>query len=207
MTDEYEPLGGTAAASDDLDVVREHFAAAAQPFVASPLSWLGWSVVLPAAALATPTATGRGGLPAGLLLWSIAILVGGGIEVLVIWRRDDRRADVGARGRATALARWVLRAQGNVSLVALVLSVALLAFGMAAMLPALWLLLIGHSLYTHGGLAFDSFRPLGLWFQAGGVVALLAGAPLVVLAVVTGTGNLWMAWRVWRARRRRSSSR
>lgn len=107
----------------------------------------------------------------------------------------------GGATRSTPLAAWVLRLQGNLSLVALALSVFLLWQDLAWALPGLWLLLLGHSFYMLGGLAFEPFRVCGILFQLGGVVALWPyGKPLLAFAVAAFAGNLWMAAGVWRSR-------
>ena len=109
------------------------------------------------------------------------------------------------RGRhgASALGSWVLRVQGNLSLVALVLSAAVVVADRAELLPAIWLLLLGHSFYLVGGLAFPPFRPYGIAWQIAGILALWPRVvdPLFVLAAVTFFGNLWMSWQIWRADR------
>ena len=112
MSSEYEPLFDPAPiGTDDLEPVRDHFRAASRPFLRSPWSWFSWAVLLPAAALATPLALRLGG-PAGVLFtWSGVILLGGAVEILAI-----RRA--GRRTAASTLAAWVLRLQGNLSLIA-----------------------------------------------------------------------------------------
>lgn len=195
VSSEYEPLfnGGEdpGAGTEDLDQVRELFEAASRPYLRSGASWLAWALVLPAAALSTEPALARLG-PAGVvLLWSAAILAGGAVEVAGILR--------GGRQRSTPLAAWVLRIQGNLSLIAVALSALLLWQGLAWALPGLWLLLLGHSFYLLGGIAFAPFRLYGLAFQLGGVAALWPGGdPLVTLAGVTAAANLWMAWRVRR---------
>jgi hypothetical protein len=69
-------------------------------------------------------------------------------------------------------------------------------------LPGLWLLLLGHSFYTLGGIAFPPFRLYGLLYQAGGIAALWPrGAPLAVFALTAAAGNLWMSYAVWSERR------
>ncbi|MDX1503478.1 MAG: hypothetical protein R3325_14050 [Thermoanaerobaculia bacterium] len=101
------------------------------------------------------------------------------------------------------LARWVFRAQGNVSLVAVALSVALAlrAPGLAPLLAGIWLLLLGHSLFALGGLAYRPLRTTGLLYQAGGLAALWpAFDPLVVFAIATAAGNLYMGASLWRRR-------
>lgn len=195
---EYDPLGAASEETEDLLRVREHFAGAAQPFVTSPWSWVAWAVVLPVASLLTRPVAGAWGYSGVLLLWSGAILAAGLVEALAIRRGRGRH------GRSS-LASWVLRAQGNLSLVALVLSAVMVVADQSILLPGLWLLLLGHSFYVVGGLAFGPFRPYGLAFQAAGVVALWPRLvdPFVVLAAVTFGANLWMAWKV-RARRRAS---
>jgi hypothetical protein len=97
----------------------------------------------------------------------------------------------------------VLRLQGNLSFVALVLSALLVWQDLAWALPGLWLLLLGHSFYMLGGLAFEPFRVCGLLYQLGGLAALWpGGSPLVAFAVATAVGNLWMGVGVWRSEER-----
>lgn len=189
---EYDPLLADQD-SDDLALVEELFARASGPYVSSPSTWLSWALLLPAAALLTTPVLEGSGPVAATLLWGGAILVGGAVEISGIWR--------GRTGRgSTPLASWVMRAQANLSAVGFLLSVGLLAAGLGGLLPGLWLLLLGHSFYTLGGLAFPPFRATGLLYQAGGAVALLPlGAdPLQVFASVAAAGNLWLAWSVWR---------
>lgn len=196
MPSEYEPLftsRDSRAVEDDLEPVRDRFRAASRPFLRSPWSWLVWAVLLPAAALATPRAL-RGGGPVWVLFtWAGVILLGGAIELVAI-----RRAGAGWGG-GTPLASWVLRIQGNLSLVAVVLSALLVWQDVAWALPGLWLLLLGHSFYMLGGLAFEPFRTTGILYQLGGIASLWPGGdPLLAFAVATAAGNLWMGIAVWR---------
>lgn len=193
---EYEPLFPRGdEGPDDLTPVRERFAAASRPFLSSPYTWFAWAVLLPAVALATPTLLQRFGPSGTLIAWSLAILAGGAVEMVNI--RRSRRG--GERG---TLASWVLSVQGNLSLVALALSVLLVWLDLARVLPALWLLLLGHSFYMLGGLAFSPMKICGLIYQAGGAVALWPGFdPFVVFAAASAAGNLWMGVGVWRATR------
>jgi hypothetical protein len=188
MGSPYDPLfSGRRAAQDerDLERVEELFASAAAPYLRSPWSWALWAVVLPSAALLTERVAGRGIL-AVLLLWSLAVLLGGVLEVGLILRDPRPR---------TALAAWVLRAQGNLSLVAVVVSLALVAGRMGWALPGLWLLLVGHSFLTLGGLTFRQLRRIGWLYQGAGLVALLPQArPLWVFAGATAVGNALVAW-------------
>lgn len=111
-----------------------------------------------------------------------------------IWRAGKNRG-------TAPLASWAFRAQGNLSLVALVLSVVAIWQDLPWALPGIWLLLLGHSFYILGGLAFEPFKRYGLIYQAGGVAALAFGRhSLAVFALSTLVGNLWMAWSVWRER-------
>jgi hypothetical protein len=127
-----------------------------------------------------------------LLLWSGAVLLGGSVEAALIVRQPEAR---------TALAGWVLRAQGNLSLVAVAVSLLLVATDVAWALPGVWLLLVGHSLFTLGGLTFQPLRRTGLWYQIAGIAALFHQArPLWLFALATGLGNLWIAWSLRRAR-------
>lgn len=121
------------------------------------------------------------------------ILLGGLVEFLGI-RRSGRQA-------SGTLAAWVLRLQGNLSLVALALSALLVWQDLAWAVPGVWLLLLGHSFYMLGGLAFEPFRVCGLVYQIGGLAALWPdGYPLEFFALTTAIGNLWMGLAVWRER-------
>lgn len=193
---EYDPLFSSSRAGiDDLEPVRERFRAASRPFLRSPISWFAWSALLPGAALATPLALRLAGPSGVLFTWSGTILLGGAIEFLGIRGQSGRSIPTGT------LAAWVLRLQGNLSLIALALSVLLVWQDLAWTLPGLWLLLLGHSFYMLGGLAFEPMRVCGLIYQIGGVAALWPdGYPLEVFAVATATGNLWMGLAVWRER-------
>ena len=94
-----------------------------------------------------------------------------------------------------------MRSQANLSAAAVVLSAALLFAGEGRLLPTLWLLLLGHSLYGLGGLVFQPLRTAGLLYQLGGLVALLLVARSdVVFAATTALGNLWVAHAIWRGR-------
>ena len=206
MASEYDPLfprhddaeedpfpgEGDGDGAAGMAAVRRSFETAARPFVSSPGVWLAWAVLLPAAALATPTAFRRFGPSGPLFLWSVAILLGGLVELTGLRRR-------GALGSRTPLAAWALRVQGNLSLVGLALSVALIWMGAADLLPGLWLLLLGHSFFTLGGLAFRPMRTAGVLFQVGGAIALWPGTPaLIAFAVASAAGCLWMAWGILR---------
>lgn len=200
MASEYDPVFGHtddepgAQEPSDLEAVRRHFAAAGRPYLRSPLIWLAWALLLPTAALAHGTVLTRFGLRGVVLGWSLAILAGGLVEWSLLFRSRPSR-----QGRSRSIVTWVFRVQGNLSLLGVILSVLLLAEGSGWALPGLWLLLVGHSFYVIGGLAFTPFRIYGLAFQLGGVAALWPGSdPLAAFAGVTGAANLWMAWRVWR---------
>jgi hypothetical protein len=208
VSSEYEPLFARerAAAVDDLGAVQDLFRAASGPYLRSWWSWAAWALILPAAAFATGPLLARRG-PAGVLLtWSAAILVGGAVEIGAIARarRREQRAQpltVRPPGRSL-LAAWVMRTQGNLSLVALALSILLVWLDQSWLLPGLWLLLLGHSFFVLGGVAFPPFRVYGLVYQAGGLACLWpGGAPLAVFALATAVGNLWMGWAVWREQR------
>lgn len=195
MPSEYDPIRpdpGEGGQDKSLEVVRRHFETASGPYLARPWSWLAWSVILPTAALLTPRFLATWEWLGVLFLWSSAILLGGVIEAFQIMK--GRREE-----GTTALAAWVLRAQGNLSLVALLLSVVALWQGLAWTLPGLWLLLLGHSLYTLGGLASGGMRAAGRLYQIGGLLALLPhGQGLVCFAAATFLGNLWIALSIWR---------
>ena len=193
MPSEYDPLfPPERTAKEDFEPIRELFSAASRPYLRSPWSWLAWALILPAAALSTPRLFTLFG-PAGILFtWSGAILLGGAVEMSGIW---------GKGLGTTPLASWALRAQGNLSLVALTLSVVMIWQGLPWTLPGIWLLLLGHSFYILGGLSFEPFKLYGLTYQAGGVAALTFGRyALPIFALATFCGNLWMARAVWRER-------
>jgi hypothetical protein len=198
MSSEYDPVRTTIddpLAEDDLERVRDHFEAASRPYLSQPWSWLAWSLILPAAALVTPAVLQSTGGLGTLLLWTAAVLVGGLIEAVLILRARRRRA------ASSTLAAWVLRAQGNLSVVALLLSIAVVWQDLAWLLPGLWLLLLGHSLYSLGGLASPALRVGGLVYQVGGALAVWPhGRGLTLFAAATFLGNLWVAWSIWRAR-------
>lgn len=198
MGSEYDPLRQTLddpLAEDGLELVRGHFEEASRPYLSQPWSWLAWSVILPGAAYVTPEVLETAGGLGVLVLWSVAVLIGGVVEAWQILR--GRRL---GRAEASTLAAWVLRAQGNLSLVAVLVSAALLLQDMAWLLPGIWLLLLGHSLFSLGGLAAGSLRSAGLVYQAGGVLAIWPhGHSLTIFAVATCLGNLWVAWSIWRA--------
>ncbi|MDH3743882.1 MAG: hypothetical protein OES47_02140 [Acidobacteriota bacterium] len=197
MASDYDPLvppADLSSEASDLEQVRELFSRSADRFLRSPSSWVVWAVVLVAAALLTPRLPSRGPV-AVVVVWSVAILVGGVFEGLALMRG-------GRGGNRSELASWVLRSQGNLSLVAVALSVALIWKGLPGLLPALWLLVLGHSFFAHGGLGFTPFRVAGLIYQAGGLAALLPGIdPLLAFAMGAGSGNLWLAYSVGRRRR------
>ncbi|HKI85621.1 MAG TPA: hypothetical protein VKA53_02635, partial [Thermoanaerobaculia bacterium] len=187
--DEYRPLFGEREDDQDMERVRDAFEAAGRPFLRSPLPWIAWALLLPAAALLTPPVARRYGASGVLLLWSFTILAGGLVESRGFLSR--RRAPT------TLLAAWVLRIQGNLSLVAVLLSALLVWVGAAAYLPGLWLLLIGHSFYVVGGLALPAMRRAGVVMQLGGALALWPGGPaLAVFAVTVFVAALGMAWAV-----------
>jgi len=195
----YDPMFSRAERDDgDLDAARKLFAAASRPYLRSPWSWFAWALLLPLAALATPFAASRGVI-AVLGLWSGVVVVGGIVEVAAIF---------GKREASTGLAAWVLRGQGNLSLVATALSVLLVVVDRAWALPAVWLLLLGHSLGFVGGLASSALRRAGAIYQVAGFLALVAPLrPLWLLAAATFAGNLLIGWTLWRSRGSGSASR
>ena len=195
---EYDPIRQTIddpLAEDGLERARELFEEASRPYLSQPWSWLAWSLILPSTALATPWILGTTGGLGVMFLWSVAVLVGGAIEAFHILRARRRGGVV-----SSSLASWVLRAQGNLSLVAVLVSVALLMQGLAWLLPGIWLLLLGHSLFSLGGLASGALRAGGLIYQVGGLLAIWPhGQALGIFAVATFLGNLWIAWSISRA--------
>jgi len=198
VASEYDPVFASrrrdAPPDTDLETVRGLFASASRAYLSSAIPWLGWALVLPAGALATPRALGAGGYPAVLGLWSGTILLGGAVEALFLLR--GRRA----RGRS-GLGGWAMTLQGNLSLVAVALSGAVLLAGAPQLLPGLWLVLLGHSLFALGSLAFRPQRDAGILYQVGGVAALVPGLPgLQIFALTAFLGNLWIAIGVARRR-------
>ena len=189
----YDPMFPEPSSHDsgDLERVRREFRRASRPFLGSSVTWVAWAIALPAAALITARLRPEA-YAATLFVWSGAILVGSTVEAIVIYRRANRYAP-------TPLGAWALRSQGNLSLVALALSVLLIWQGAPWAVPGLWLLLLGHSLYLLGGLAFSPFKVSGLAYQLGGLAALVPlGYSLEIFAVTTAAANLWMAWSVHR---------
>lgn len=197
----YDPVFSRPdSRDDDLEAARRLFASASRPYLRTPWSWAAWAVILPIAALATPWANERWKVLGVLMLWTVAIAAGGLGEAIAILRPGGRAS--------TGLARWVMRAQGNLSLIAVALSILLVVTREAWALPAVWLLLLGHSFFGYGGLALREIRGAGLLYQFGGVLALVpAFRPLWVLAATTAAGNLWIAVAVWRLRRERNETR
>ncbi|MBP1642906.1 MAG: hypothetical protein H6Q03_1575 [Acidobacteria bacterium] len=198
MSSEYDPAFGAGppdgAARDDLAGVQAAFRRASRPYLSSPLPWFAWAALLPGAALATGRVAAAGGVPAVLALWSLTVLAGGLVEGTVLLSARRRLG-------SSALGAWAMRVQGNLSLVGAALSIALLAAGREALLPALWLLLLGHSLFALGGLALGAQRLAGIVYQVGGVAALVPGVPpLIAFALATAAGNLVVAFGVLRAR-------
>jgi hypothetical protein len=195
MTSEYDPFlapARTRFESSNLELARALFREASRPYLASALPWTAWAIILPATALATPAAARAFDWVGVLLLWSIAILLGGVFELTAIRRSSLEIV-------STPLASWAFGVQGNLSLVTIAISFFLLWVKSAWALPGIWLLLLGHSFVTLGGLAFPSLRTAGLIYQIGGVAALWPGGePLIVLAVTTMGANLWMAMAVRR---------
>lgn len=121
------------------------------------------------------------------------MLVGGAVE-LVGLRRGGIRL-----GASTPLASWVLRLQGNLSLIAMALSLLLLWLDQPWALPGIWMLIVGHSFYMLGGFAFGPFRIAGLILQLGGLSALWPGGePLLVFGVSASLANLWIGVGLWR---------
>jgi hypothetical protein len=198
----YDPLfAGRDRDDDDLDQARRLFAGASRPFLRTPWSWYAWAVVLPAGALSTEAVGARWGLVGLLVSWTAVIVAGGAAEGAAIL---GGRSRVGA---TSGLAAWVLRAQGNLSLVAVLLSLVLIVRREAWALPGLWLLLLGHGLLSYGGLALPAMRWAGMIYQVGGLLALLPGSPsLWCLAVATAVGNLWIGRAVARNQARESAA-
>ena len=195
MPSEYDPFLAPAPRrldSSNLDAARELFGEASRPYLLSPVTWAAWALILPAAALATPAVARSFDWVGVLFLWSSVILLGGAFELAAIRRSSEEIV-------STPLASWAFGVQGNLSLVTIALSFFLLWVDAAWALPGLWLLLLGHSFFVLGGLAFAPLRHAGLVYQIGGVAALWPrGEPLVVLAATAFGANLWMAIAVYR---------
>lgn len=192
MPSEYDPLRPRtllSADASDLDKARSLFARASSGYLKSPVPWLAWAIILPGTALLTPhveAAVDTGPL-AVLFLWSVAILVGGAVEGLAM-RRSRKNAP------RSEISSWVFKAQGNLSLIAIALTVVVVVNGVYRYLPGIWLLLIGHSFFAIGGLASNALRRSGLIYQAGGTISLLPWLDsLTVFAVTTAIANLSVA--------------
>lgn len=193
VASEYDPVFAPRDRRDDpasdLGQVKALFERASRPYLSSPVPWLAWAAILPAAALATPPAAAAASYAGVLGLWSAAIVLGGAIESLYLFRSRRRL------GGSSALGSWAMTLQGNLSLVAVALSAVLVATDNSRFLPGLWLLLLGHSLFGLGGLAFRPQRTAGILYQLGGVAALVPGVPeLWAFAAATAAGNLWIAF-------------
>ena len=188
---EYEPVFGAPSGSfsSDLAEAKQLFEEASRPFLGSPLPWLGWAILFPCAALLTGAVAASFSWVGVLLLWSVTILVGGFVEILSIRRRRPMVS--------SSLASWVFQTQANLSLVAVVLSLVLVVYGRPQAIPAVWLLVLGHSLFMLGGLAFHPVRQAGLLYQVGGILTLLPQLDsMVTLAVTTLIANGWISLKV-----------
>src|SRR5262249_58719488 len=108
LVSEYDPILPDRRSTRDRDQVEALFRAASGPYLRSPWGWFAWSLVLPAAALATRVVARRGGPASVLMLWSVAILFAGLIEAVPHFRAR------GATG--SSLAASAMRRQGNLSL-------------------------------------------------------------------------------------------
>jgi hypothetical protein len=195
---EYDPIPPRAPLTtepSDLERVQARFENASDGYLRSPWSWWAWSLILPAAALLSREVYPLAGPRAVLFLCSFFILCGGLIEGAIIL--------TGSRTEArTPLAGWVLRTQGNLSLVAVALSALLFWQGLAEFVPAVWLLLVGHSFYGIGKLSFQPLHTAGLILQAGGLAALVPGIDgFVAFAGFTFAGCAWIGLGVYRRRR------
>ena len=190
MSSEYDPFIAPSTSqldSSNLETVRALFLEASMPYLSSPLPWFTWSMILPGAALLTPFIADRYSWLGVMLLWSLAIILGGVFEISAI-----RGASV--ETGSTPLASWAFGVQANLSLVAIAFSLFLLWQQAAWALPGLWLLVLGHSFVSLGGVSFVGLRQTGLLYQLGGLVALWPrGRPLLILALTTFVANLWMA--------------
>ena len=180
--------------SSDLAAARSLFRAASGPFLASPLPWFGWALIFPTAALLTPSVAEVFSWPGVILLWSFSILTGGAFELFAVRSR-------GGLSASSALASWAFRVQANLSLIGVVLSFLCILWGRPGALPAVWLLVLGHSLFMLGGLAFAPLRRAGLVYQLGAILSLLPWVdPLQVLAATTLVANTWVGISIWRRR-------
>lgn len=191
MRSEYEPLfSRKEPAVDDLAAVREIFSGAAAPFTRSPWSWAAWALLLPTVALATPTILSRYGPLAVVVAWCSIIILGGVVETWILRR--------GAAAPRTTVAGWVLRSQANLSFIAVAISAVLIWYQQPALLPGVWLLVLGHSFLVLGGLAFRPFRRTGWIYQLAGLGALWPSQDgLLWFAAATALGNLSIALSVY----------
>lgn len=196
---EYDPVRPRQPLSSegsDLEIVQDLFGQASSGYLKSPWPWLAWAVVLPTTALITPAVAAAAGPPEVLLLWSLAIVIGGVVEGLALRRSKGSRS-------GSDLTRWVFRAQGNLSLIAVTLTAVLVFQELYRFVPAVWLLLIGHSFFAIGGLASQTLRRGGLIYQAGGLLSMYPRFDsLMVFALTTALANAMIAVSLWRSRRR-----
>ena len=73
------------------------------------------------------------------------------------------------------------------------LSVVLVWKGLHGFLPAVWMLLVGHSFFVIGKLSFGPMRTAGLLLQAGGILALVPALDgFVVFAVCAFAACFWI---------------
>lgn len=195
---EYDPIPPRpllSAEPSDLERARVLFERSASGYLRSPWPWWVWSLLLPAAALLTRRVYPVAGPLATLVLWSVVILIGGAVEAILIFGGGERVA-------RTPLAGWVLKTQGNLSLVAVALSGLLLWRELPEYLPAVWLLLVGHSFHGIGTLSLRPLRDAGVMLQLGGIAAMLPAADgLVVLAVSFFASCLWIGLGIHRRNR------
>ncbi|MBT8494857.1 MAG: hypothetical protein KJO07_17505 [Deltaproteobacteria bacterium] len=192
---EYDPIPPRTPLSSeptDLERAQTLFAQASVGYLRSPWSWWAWGLLLPAAALLTREVFPIAGPLPTLALWSVVILVGGVVEASLI---------LGGRSltERTPLGGWVLRTQGNLSLVAVALSAVLFWQSLPQFLPAVWLLLVGHSFYVVGRLSFKPLQTAGIILQLGGTAALVPMLDgLVAFAASFFAACAWVGWGVHR---------
>ena len=193
--DAIPPRTPLSTEPSDLDRVQTRFEEASVGYLRSPWSWWSWSLLLPIAALVGRAVYPVAGARAVLFIWSFFILCGGLVEGAILLTGSSPEA-------RTPLAGWVLRTQGNLSLVAVALSALLIWQDLAAFVPALWLLLVGHSFYVIGKLSFPPLSTAGLIFQGGGAAALVPVIDsLAAFALSAFAGCFWVGLGVFRRSR------
>jgi len=181
-------------AMDNLRYIRDTMESASA-FTAVP-GWGGVAIgltALPAAWLASRTATAEAWLGVWVVEAAAALAIGGTAMVI-----KARRAGLSmSRGAAR---RFVLSLSPPL-LAAAVLSLTLFRGGAVEWIPGTWLLLYGTGVVTGGAFSVRTVPVMGLCFMTLGVVALLAPVSWIDPLMALGFGGLHLAFGAIIARR------